>query len=547
VVEVIQEEIAAGSSFVSATTIGQATDSGLTDAFTIAGNFYEARTGSSVTDQSSDTVVTQPPTSNDTVVTSPPTSNDTVVIPPPTGSELYTTECQGCHGPIAGSSINNLSTAGIQSAIKSNLGGMGSLVLTSSEIQSIVDALIAASPPVSTPQVKVPLKVFPGAEGYGTDTPAGRGGQIVKVTNRNDSGPGSLRAAIEFSGPRIVVFEVGGIIDLLSTIEIRNPFITIAGQTAPSPGITLRGKTLQIATHDVLVQHLRMRVGDIRADGSSIDGITIRGSSVYNVVVDHISASWGLDENLGTWESQHDVTISNSIFSEALISPSYGMLIGDYSKNITIVKNLMAHNYARNPLLKGGTSAVVVNNLMYNSTGTFMQTSDDANAGPCYVSAVGNVFVDGPNTPADVRGIKASGATPAGSLFYMDDNLRIGNGPLFSYSTSFDPRVSTPPVWVKGIDIYPGADTERLVLQNVGARPKDRDAVDQRIIREVIARGGKQISSQDEVGGWPDQQNSYRAFIVPANPNGDDDGDGYTNIEEMLHQLDYEMTSRIAK
>src|SRR5690606_28044298 len=144
----------------------------------------------------------------------------------------------------------------------------------------------------SEPYTGGPLPVFPGAEGYGSTTPAGRGGQIMKETNLNDSGSGCLRAAVEATGPRIVVLELSGRIRLSSPLTIRNPFITIAGQTAPSPGIQITDRMVRVSTHDVLMQHLRVRVGDENKtdDGSwaNEDAITPYGSGVYNVILDHL-------------------------------------------------------------------------------------------------------------------------------------------------------------------------------------------------------------------------------------------------------------------
>ncbi|WP_283657942.1 hypothetical protein [Paenibacillus sp. RC343] len=138
--------------------------------------------------------------------------------------------------------------------------------------------------------------VFPGAVGYGTDTPAGRGGKVIKVTNLNNDGPGSFRAALETKGPRIIVFEVGGVINLeKERLELREPYVTIAGQTAPSPGITFIRGGLQIRTHDVLMQHVRFRMGN----GDSTKGagfepdVSTYGASAYNIVIDHCSFSWG--------------------------------------------------------------------------------------------------------------------------------------------------------------------------------------------------------------------------------------------------------------
>src|SRR3989338_5085953 len=164
------------------------------------------------------------------------------------------------------------------------------------------------------------IPVFPGCEGYGCETKGGRGGQVIKVTNLNDAGTGSLRAALEASGPRIIVFETSGTIELKSTLFVRNPYFTIAGQTAPSPGITLKNYPLFVETHDGLIQHIRSRPGD-KINESKDAFVNYRNQS-YNLVYDHVSMSWGTDETFDVGPGQvlieRNITLSNSILSEAL-------------------------------------------------------------------------------------------------------------------------------------------------------------------------------------------------------------------------------------
>lgn len=405
--------------------------------------------------------------------------------------------------------------------------------------------------PIPSPPLTVPLKVFPGAEGFGSETSAGRGGEIIKVTNLNDHGPGSLRTAIESDGPRIIVFEVGGTIVLSDTLTIDHPFITIAGQTAPSPGIMLKGAGIRIRTHDVLVQHFRVRVGDSPQGPSPVsrDALEVLGPSAFNVVIDHLSASWAIDENGSTWYAPHDITISNSIFSEGLNASlhskgahSKGILIGDHSRNISLIGNLIAHNAERNPRVNGGASLLVVNNLMYNSGGTHF-ISIGSSSGPSEVSVIGNVFIDGPNTSPDSRVGKVEADSPEGTAIFFEGNQASNNVP--EYSTAFDPRVPSPPVMLSPLTIRNTNTVESWVLAGAGARPADRDSVDKRIVTEVVQRTGRIIDSQKQVGGWPEPLKTVRPFLFPANPNGDDDGDGYTNIEEILHRMAAEVEGAI--
>lgn len=395
------------------------------------------------------------------------------------------------------------------------------------------------------------LPVYPGAEGFGTLTKAGRGGKILKVSNLKESGPGSLREALSADGARIVVFEVGGIIELSSAIVIDNPFVTIAGQTAPSPGITLKGAGLTIRTHDVLLQHIRIRVGDLDNGVNPLDrdGLMIHGPSSYNVVIDHISVSWAIDENASTWKPVSDITISNSIFSEGLYNSlhpkgphSMGFLVGSNAKNIYMRGNLFTHNVERNPRISGNTSVVLVNNLMYRpGNTTFVYIGSPA--GPSIVSLVGNVFINSQRKFIGSNSIVVGNIASQGTKVYLSDNRSTDS--LFTYSTSYDPRVLMPPIWLSPQSIAASAVVKTLVLANAGARPADRDPVDQRIIQEVKTRAGRIIDSQEQVGGWPSQKMVFRPFVLPADPHGDDDSDGYTNIEDLLHKLAMNLETKI--
>ena len=172
------------------------------------------------------------------------------------------------------------------------------------------------------------IPAFPGAEGFGANSVGGRGGRVIEVINLNDSGPGSLRAAIEAEGSRIVIFRTGGTIELQSGLNIHNPFITIAGQTAPGGGITLRhdpsrntGVSLGIWTHDVIVRYLGVRPGPSIEESCCVDGVSIQGG--HDIILDHVSASWAVDENVNSWYDPHDFTIQWSIISEGLYNSTH--------------------------------------------------------------------------------------------------------------------------------------------------------------------------------------------------------------------------------
>jgi hypothetical protein len=230
---------------------------------------------------------------------------------------------------------------------------------------ALVDASLG-SLGAPAPAASSTLPAFPGAEGFGSHTPGGRGGRVIEVTHRGAEGPGSLRAAVEATGPRIVVFRVGGIIDLEGGLAIRNPFITIAGQTAPGDGICLANGPLTINTHDVVVRYLRVRPGDGPGGGNPENrdclGIAGPGDQVHNVIVDHCSFSWGLDENVQTWYGPRDITVQWCISSESLDDSLHpkgphgkGMILGSEDNTITVHHCLLAHNSDRNPLINSGS------------------------------------------------------------------------------------------------------------------------------------------------------------------------------------------------
>ncbi len=385
------------------------------------------------------------------------------------------------------------------------------------------------------------LPIFPGAEGFGTNTPGGRGGKIIKVTNLDDAGPGSLRAAIDTDSSRIIVFEISGTIKLSSPIYLKYPFVTIAGQTAPSPGISIRDSFLAVRTHDVFVQHLRFRVGDQGDNPSTRDGINIQYQNTYNVVIDHCSISWGIDENCGINSGANNITISNCIITEGLKDSfnrkgphSKAILIGEKCTNISFIKNVVAHHDDRHPNIKGGSEVVSVNNLWYNAGYRWVSISDPDNNGPQKYTDIGNVYLNGNDTTADSI-YKIHETVKEGTQIYIDDT--ICSGRFLTNGASFNPFVSIPPIWHSSIRVMPATEVEQWVLAKAGARPADRDAVDKRIVHEVVTGTGRIINSPSEVGGWPNLQENHRQFSVSLPPQADFDGDGYTNIEEILHRM----------
>ena len=399
-----------------------------------------------------------------------------------------------------------------------------------------------------------------GLTGFGSETIGGLNGRVIKVTNLNNSGPGSLRDAVAASDPRLVVFEVSGTIELESKITVRDPYITVAGQTAPSPGITLKNYSFGVTgTHDVVVQHIRVRVGDER--GGDHDGMSVYSGDhdedpAYNVVYDHCSISWSNDENMDTWyKGTHDITFSNNINSEALFDShhsegaphSMGMLIGYGTSRISVIGNLLAHNSQRNLALQGPGSIVMANNVLYNYKG-YGNGSNGASSnfamredGDYAASLVGNVYIAGADTRTDMTDAISSSITSEAEVYLEDNYLFDVDGNAlhtsdpWSIATSTSPRTDTIPIWPDGFTALPADQVEEAVSLNVGARPADRDAVDIRIIQSLTNRNGRIIDSQDEVGGWPDTPGEVINTRTLNPPDSDRQGwlDAYTAQVEV--------------
>ena len=379
-----------------------------------------------------------------------------------------------------------------------------------------------------------------------TKTEGGRGGRIIRVTNLNPDGPGSFKWAVEQPGRRIIVFEVAGAVDLgLATLTIREPYLTIAGQTAPSPGFTLTRGGIDIATHDVVIQHIRLRVGKSGQAPFSweADGISTVGA--HDVIVDHCTLTWALDENLSAsgprftgntpadWRrgTSHDITYSNNIIAEGLANASHpkgehskGSLIHDNATGILIYRNLYAHNYERNPLLKGGVHAAVVNNLIFDpgAQSIHYNLMDLEWTGkprqPGELSAVSNVLRAGFSTLPDVAFLSIGGV---GDLhYYGRGNVALGRTgkalPMFGRYTTSPAKIvqlKQPPVWPAGLQVLPTNEVETYVLRNAGARPWDRDADDLRVTFDVAEGRGRIIDDEKQVGGFRPQKEVHAPFV----------------------------------
>ena len=524
----------------------------------------------------------------------------------------------------------------------------------------------------------MPLPIIPGAHGFGIETPAGSGRhlpvprtRVIKVTNLNDAGPGSFRDALENRpGPKVIVFEVSGNIRLKSGLDIggqrkKDPniygsYITIAGQTAPSPGITLMhyGMEINVDCHDILMQHIRIRPGDTSVGGllkegwAQVEGkvyshlltnkpnvgwgdgvgvtwngkplkqsaalgentwewadstllvnvgqdpangeliwlpsktgisdpLELEGSSgngqvsPHDIVIDHCSFSWGGDMNVKT--NANGLTFTNCISSEALHHPrhpkgphSKGFLVEanhgpDSAHNTFFARNLLAHNVDRNPR-HANNEMVIVNNLVYDVRFGPQVEDGRSKTGRLLSTVVGNVIIE-TKTTRYCLGI-FFGMKPESRICIAPDNFyggRVQTDPWGSegktsiviqrrfgdkYSETevpLDNRVDEPPVWAEGYQVLPVVDVREHVLANAGARPADRDPVDRRVVDQVrndTKQAGGIIASQADVGGWPKLAENRRELSVPDNPSGDDNSNGYTNLEEWLHGFAAEVERR---
>ncbi len=461
--------------------------------------------------------------------------------------------------------------------------------------------------------LKAAIPVFPGAEGGGAFTPGGRGGKVVVVTSLADAGPGTLREACETGGARIVVFNVAGIIRLSTPIHLRAPYITIAGQTAPGDGICVTGSSFLIDTHDVVLRHIRFRRG---AQDVAFRDDAVGGNPVGNIMIDHVSASWGLDENMSIYRHVYDrdstgkgeklptvnVTIQNSIFSEAMdaYNHAFGSTIGGH--NSLFARNLWASNISRNCSVGMDGGFNFVNNVVYN----WWNRSVDGGDNKSFFNIINNYFKPGPITPLDKpisyrllkpeAGRDKSHPVSFGKAF-VSGNIVEGNAKVTK--NNWDGGVQLAEEfkledYVKDIrvekafdmpmssaNIMSSKNVYNFVLQNAGANFPKRDAVDTRIVKTVVT--GKAIYVEDaplfvskyvkrrlpadsykqgiitdirQVGGLPEYKGQPVVDTdtdgMPdvwekangLNPNDPTDavkdcnGDGYTNIEKYINGMD---------
>lgn len=455
-----------------------------------------------------------------------------------------------------------------------------------------------AGRPTDLPQSDI--IAFPGAEGGGAYSFGGRGGRVIVVKNLNDSGPGSLRDACEQGGARIVVFNVAGIIRLKTPLIIRAPYITIAGQTAPGDGVCVAGESVWLNTHDVIVRFMRFRRGETFV-GRRDDAIG--GNPVGNIMIDHVSASWGLDENMSMYRHMYNdstgkiedklatvnITIQNSIFSEALDTwnHAFGSTLG--GENCTFMRNLWADNGARNPSIGWNGIFNFANNVVFN----WNNRSTDGGDYTALFNIVNNYYKPGPVTnlkePISYRILKPeSGRSKLPYVVfgraYVEGNIIEGNekvtknnwdggvqledkkGELMTFeqaSPYFAAMRVRKPFPMAKITILPTLQAKDYVLTHVGANLPKRDPVDTRVIKQVTTGKidfieGVKLPEKDfehrrlpkdsykmgiitdvsQVGGYPEYKGT---------PYKDADNDGMPDAYELKNGLNPKDASDAAK
>ena len=441
--------------------------------------------------------------------------------------------------------------------------------------------------------IKSDIPAFPGAEGGGAYTPGGRGGKVIVVNSLEDRGPGTLREACETGGARIVVFNVSGIIRLKSPINVRAPYITIAGQTAPGDGICVTGASFLLDTHDIIIRHMRFRRG---AQDVAFRDDALGGNCVGNVIIDHCSASWGLDENMSVYRHVYDrqpdghykklptvnITIQNSVFSEALdlYNHAFGATIGGH--NSMFCRNLFASNISRNCSIGMDGGFNLVNNVTFNWWNRSVDGGDENSR----LNIINNYFKPGPITPKD-KPIAHRIVKPESSRdkkkpdtfgkAYVNGNVVEGNarvtndnwdGGVQVYDLpdagKFKDQIKVDiPFPMPNVTIMTAKEAFDFVVNNVGATFPKRDAVDARVIKtlktgkaiyvkdapEVVSPYVKRrlpadsykqgiITDPRQVGGLPE----YKGI-----PVADTDGDGMPDAWEVKYGLDPDDASDAVK
>ena len=411
------------------------------------------------------------------------------------------------------------------------------------------------------------LPAFPGAEGFGAFTPGGRGGKVLLVTSLGDylpgqeePIPGSFRAAVNAKGPRIIVFRVAGTIDLKATLDITEPFVTIAGQSAPGGGICLKNYTCVVRAHDVIIRYLRCRPGDLI--GVELDALST-SSGAQNVILDHCSASWANDEVLSvSGAGQTGITVQWCMITESMNQShhhkgahGYGTLLRT-DGNVTFHHNLYAHHRTRcpRPGTYGDEPGLLLdfrNNVVYN----WGSVAGYSAADPVRMNYVANYLKPGPSSEGRLHAFSIGGeATKMHVAGNVLEGVDTGGDNWALVRNANEVNKATEPFNVAPVKTDSAQEAFQRVLENAGATLPARDAVDARVVEHVRTGTGAIINSQADVGAWPESEPADPPPDAdcdgmpdlwetahglnpndPADAAQDRDGDGYTNIEEYLN------------
>jgi pectinesterase len=398
---------------------------------------------------------------------------------------------------------------------------------------------------LSTASAAPRAPAFPGAEGAAAWVTGGRGGKILKVTNLNDDGPGSLRAALAEKTPRLILFTVSGNIVLKSRLQAKSGNFTIAGQSAPGGGICIQQYGMDLSDlENVIIRYLRFRPGD----GAGIQLDALGGRNCRKIMIDHCSASWSVDETVSFYDAE-DLTVQWCLIAESLYRSvhhkgehGYGGIWG--GNRSSWHHNLLASHTSRNPRIEREEDPVDVrNNVLFNWGYNSIYGGERSR-----VNIVNNYYIPGPATQEKCR-TRFAEIEGKGGRWFIEGNVIEGAPQLDA--DNWQGGVHNP--WateseVRSLQSFPAAyvtpqtasDAMQQVLQNVGAVLPKRDAVDQRILDSVKSRtatvgksfeggGNGIIDSPADVGGWP----KLESVAAPA----DSDGDGMPDDWEKLHQL----------
>jgi hypothetical protein len=396
---------------------------------------------------------------------------------------------------------------------------------------------------------QIAQNIFPGAYGFGTQSRGAYAGdsipEVLFVTSLDDNGEGSLRYALSRDYPRIIIFNVSGTIHLAGPLFIKEPYVFVAGQSAPGKGISVTGAPVIVNTHDVLIQDIRFRLGSAYPRKSDCVSITGTLHDVSNVVFDHCSFAYGLDENIGILNSGPGITISNSIIGYGLhkFEHSCGLLAMN-SEKISLIGNIFAFNHDRNPNIRGDTKDVeIINNLIYNSAShaVYLGSRGPDNS-PVNALIEGNIYITGTDNMnryllsvhqeiADTLNVSWN----KNRTFHDTEVFKGVREQVFDQSGRFTPVDSRPfPASVK--ELIALDKLEQILLHNSGARAHNRDAIDSLLIANIKNRCGKIISVESELNTESELPVSNASFVLPDKPHHTR-ADGFSNLQHYLQEL----------